>query len=137
MLSAWSSRKPVAMALAALVLFTGILTTTSMASAAAPARDVASADKVGKASEVTSGGWRTKAAATAFRYGGPFLSRVVSKVSPKAAKIIERKADRIANWLERAGNVRESGLVAFLKSIGVPTADARIVARYTILVFGL
>lgn len=135
----WSIRRSVAAFLAVLVLLTGVFTTSSMASATP--QNIASAKNAAQAPDRTpdtaTRGWKTKLAAEAIRRGGPFVSKLVSKVSPKAGKIFKRNLDRIADWIEKAGNVQEAALAGFLMNLGIPSADAWLMARYIVLVFGL
>ncbi|MFC7443168.1 hypothetical protein [Laceyella putida] len=86
---------------------------------------------------ITTKGWKEKLAAQIIRHGGPWLTKLAKKISPKAAKVVESNLNKIANWIEKVGDVQEIALTSFLVSLGVPPADAAIASHYIVLVFGL
>ncbi|MBO1580163.1 MULTISPECIES: hypothetical protein [Bacillus] len=87
--------------------------------------------------DVSAQGWKTKLAAQAIRKAGWLVSKLGNKISPKASKILSNNLNKIANWIEKAGDVQEWALASFLVSLGIPPGDAAIIAHWIVLFFGL
>lgn len=87
--------------------------------------------------DVSAQGWKTKLAAEAIRKAGWLVSKLAGKISSKAEKILSKNLNRIADWIEKAGNVQEAALAGFLISLGIPPADAAAIAYWIVMFFGL
>ncbi len=87
--------------------------------------------------DVSAQGWKTKLAAQAIRKGGWLVSKLAGKISPKAEQVLSKNTNKIANWIETAGDVQEWALATFLVSLGIPPADAAAIAYWIVLFFGL
>jgi hypothetical protein len=46
--------------------------------------------------------------------------------------VLEGNLGKIANWIEKVGNVQEVALASFLVSLGMAPADAAIAAHYKV-----
>ncbi|CAI8816370.1 Secreted protein [Bacillus pseudomycoides] len=87
--------------------------------------------------DVSAQGWKTKLAAEAIRKAGWLVSKLAGKISKKAERILSNNLNKIANWIEKAGDVQEWALASFLVSLGIPPGDAAAIAHWIVLFFGL
>lgn len=71
------------------------------------------------------------------RYGGASLSRVVSKIAPRAARTIEANSGRIARFLEGLNNWERGPIVIGLMRMGIPYDVAVEIADFIVMFVGL
>ncbi|MGW3119721.1 hypothetical protein ACWDBW_21710 [Streptomyces sp. NPDC001107] len=70
----------------------------------------------------------------AIRHGGVWLSKVMKKLSPKAAKFLGKNASRVADAIEGVESWGEHALIIALVRAGVPTDVAKDLAVAIMLV---
>ncbi|MFI1167898.1 hypothetical protein ACH4UM_30945 [Streptomyces sp. NPDC020801] len=82
-------------------------------------------------------GWSTivrKLVVAGFRHGGVWLSKVLKRVSPKAAKYAGRYGNKIADAIEAVENWGEHALTIALVKAGIPYDVASDLAKAIILI---
>jgi len=78
-----------------------------------------------------------KAITSALRYGGDYLGKLLSKLSPSAGNYVTKYSGKIADFLDSITNWQENIIATGLVGIGVPPAEAYEIAKYIVWLAGL
>jgi hypothetical protein len=78
-----------------------------------------------------------KAITSALRYGGDYLGKLLSKLSPSAGNFVIKYSSKIADVLDSITNWQENIIATGLVSIGIPPAEAYEIATYIVWLAGL
>ncbi|MFJ2046857.1 hypothetical protein ACIOBL_24875 [Paenibacillus taichungensis] len=78
-----------------------------------------------------------KAITSALRYGGDYLGKLLSKLSPSAGNFVIKYSSKIADLLDSITNWQENIIASGLVSIGIPPAEAYEIATYIVWLAGL
>ncbi|TDL69347.1 hypothetical protein E2R58_09285 [Paenibacillus amylolyticus] len=78
-----------------------------------------------------------KAITSALRYGGDYLGKLLSKLSPSAGNYVTKYSGKIADFLDSITNWQENTIATGLVGIGVPPAEAYEIVKYIVWLAGL
>ncbi|WP_010503897.1 hypothetical protein [Paenibacillus elgii] len=77
-----------------------------------------------------------KAIIASLRYGGPYLGKMLQRLSPKAAEWVTKNTGRIADFLEAISDWQEATIASGLVAIGCPPDIAIHIAYVIVLIAG-
>ncbi|MET3547532.1 hypothetical protein ABID47_004148 [Paenibacillus favisporus] len=78
-----------------------------------------------------------KAITSALRYGGDYLGKLLSKLSPSAGNFVTKYSSKIADFLDSITNWQKNIIATGLVGIGIPPAEAYEIASAIVWLAGL
>ncbi|MBT2290208.1 hypothetical protein J7E73_13865 [Paenibacillus albidus] len=78
-----------------------------------------------------------KAITNALRYGGDYLGKLLSKLSPTAGNYVIKYSGQIADFLDSITNWLENIIASGLLTFGIPPYEAYEIAKYIVWLGGL